>query len=259
MSKYTTQLQAGLGLVPETIALLELWSPSMSPSQLTDAALSSGQFPNVSARRLRNIVSECFAPRLLVGKPQPAEWLRLIVPIVDSRSIHQLLFIFACRANRILADFVRQVYWPAYSSGNNQIEREAAREFVVGANQDGLTHSYWAESTVRRVSSYLIGACRDFKLLESTGGKKVEINVIRIEPTVTVILAYLLHVSNLGDNQVLAHEDWELFGLDRTDVLAELQNLSKQGHFIVQSAAGISDISWKYQSMSELIDVIANQ
>ena len=31
---YTTQLQAGLGLVNETKALLELWSPGTSPSQL---------------------------------------------------------------------------------------------------------------------------------------------------------------------------------------------------------------------------------
>ena len=64
---YTSQLGAGLGLVNETKTLLDLWSPGMSANQLHEAALESGRFPTVTARRLRNIVVECFAPRYLVA------------------------------------------------------------------------------------------------------------------------------------------------------------------------------------------------
>jgi hypothetical protein len=42
---YTTQLQAGLGLVNETKTLLDLWSPGMSANQLHQVALESGRFP----------------------------------------------------------------------------------------------------------------------------------------------------------------------------------------------------------------------
>ncbi len=69
---YTTQLQAGLGLVNETKTFLELWSPGMSANQLYQVALESGRFPTVTARRLRNIVVECFAPRYL-GSSQKTE------------------------------------------------------------------------------------------------------------------------------------------------------------------------------------------
>ena len=62
---YTTQLQAGLGLIEETKQLLEVYQPAMSAPALYDAALASGRFPLVTARRLRNIVVECFAPRYL--------------------------------------------------------------------------------------------------------------------------------------------------------------------------------------------------
>jgi hypothetical protein len=65
---YTTQLQAGLGLVNETKTLLDLWSPGMSANQLHQVALESGRFPTVTARRLRNIVVECFAPRYSGGR-----------------------------------------------------------------------------------------------------------------------------------------------------------------------------------------------
>ena len=39
---YTTQLQAGLGLVNETRDLFELWSPGVTAGQLHDIALQSG-------------------------------------------------------------------------------------------------------------------------------------------------------------------------------------------------------------------------
>jgi len=48
--KYTTQLQAGLGLIQETRVLLGLWQPGMNSPELYQAALQAGAFPAVSAR-----------------------------------------------------------------------------------------------------------------------------------------------------------------------------------------------------------------
>ena len=74
--RYTTQLQAGLGLAPETRVPPELWTPGMSAVQLYAVALHSGRFPTVTARRLRNIVMECFAPRYLINHGAPAAHLQ---------------------------------------------------------------------------------------------------------------------------------------------------------------------------------------
>ena len=41
---YTTQLQAGLGLVNETLLLLDLWSQGMSGAEVNKAALRSEPF-----------------------------------------------------------------------------------------------------------------------------------------------------------------------------------------------------------------------
>lgn len=127
---YTTQLQAGLGLVNETKTLLELWSPGMSANQLHQVALESGRFPTVTARRLRNIVVECFAPRYLSANANAAKNLRLLAPAISSADLTQLMLIFTSRANPILGDFVRQVYWPRYAGGYTQLTNEDARYFV---------------------------------------------------------------------------------------------------------------------------------
>ena len=72
---YTTQLGAGLGLLAETHTLLEFWQADMDVTALYQAALQSGRFPTVSARRLRNIVVEGFAPRYLINNGEPATLL----------------------------------------------------------------------------------------------------------------------------------------------------------------------------------------
>ena len=103
---YTTQLQAGLGLVDETKLLLSLYEKDLSANQLYEKALDSGLFPMVSARRLRNIVVECFAPRYI--KTGGAEYLKLLAADLSSSAINQLFLIYTATANEILQDFIQK-------------------------------------------------------------------------------------------------------------------------------------------------------
>jgi hypothetical protein len=249
---YTTQLQAGLGMIEETQTLLSLWNPDMDSLQLQKMALESGRLPNVSARRLRNIVAECFVPRLLQGSPPPAQVIKSIQGKLIGKEFEQLLFLYSCRANLILFDFVLEVYWNAYTSGRSTISNEEAVAFVVRANQDGKTRKSWSDNTIRRVSGYLTGCCGDFGLLEG-GEKRIrKILPFRIESRVSIFLAYDLHFSGSGDNSVLIDPDWALFGMDRNDVLNELKRQALKGWFIIQSAGDVTRIGWQYQNMEEL-------
>ena len=190
---YTTQLQAGLGLVRETKALLEIWKPGLSSVDLYEHALSSGQFPNVTARRLRNIIAECFAPRYLKSNDHAAHLLKNLSNRLPSEPFLQLLFIYTCRANPILADFVRNIYWVRYEAGYDSIDSNEARKFVEHAIDDGKTSKRWSESTVRRVAAYLTGCCADFGLLEAGLKSTRKILPFRITRPVTAYLAYDIH------------------------------------------------------------------
>lgn len=253
---YTTQLQAGLGLVNETKTLLELWSPGMSPNQLHQLALESGRFPTVTARRLRNIVVECFAPRYLAAGGRPAMHLKRLSPTISTADLTQLLLVFTSRANPILGDFVRQVYWARYAGGYTQITNEDARAFVERGIDDGKTVKRWSETTVRRVSAYLTGCCADYGMLERGQRTTRRILPFRVSQTVAAFLAYELHFASVGDNALLTHEDWQLFGLAREDVLEEIKRLSLKGLLIVQAAGDVIRISWKQQDMESLCDVL---
>ena len=253
---YTTQLQAGLGLLEETRQLLQVYQPGMGASQLYEAALASGRFPLVTARRLRNIVVECFAPRYM-RDPYVAARLKSLVDHFTTAELNQLLFIYTARANLVLADFVREVYWARYSAGRNDLQLEDARTFVTDSVREGKTQKAWSETTIKRISSYLMGCCADYGLLTTTGRNQRSIAAYRILPKVAAYLAYDLKFSGLGDNQIVSSSDWDLFGLERTDVRDQLKRLSLQGLLIFQAASDVVHIGWTYKSMEELIDVIA--
>lgn len=253
---YTTQLQAGLGLLDETRQLLQVYQPGMSASQLYEAALASGRFPLVTARRLRNIIVECFAPRYM-RDPYVAARLKSLVDHFTTAELNQLLFIYTARANLVLADFVREVYWARYSAGRNDLQLEDARTFVTNSVREGKTQKPWSETTIKRISSYLMGCCADYGLLTTTGRNQRSIAAYRILPKVAAYLAYDLKFSGLGDNQIVSSSDWDLFGLERADVRDQLKRLSLQGLLIFQAASDVVHIGWIYKSMEELIDVIA--
>lgn len=256
---YTTQLQAGLGLISETKTLLELWAPAMTVNELFQISLDSGRFPNVTARRIRNVVAECFAPRYLVvtNEVVVAQYLKQLMAKISSTELVQLMFLYTCRANQILGDFVRQIYWVRYSAGYAQIANDDARIFVEQGIDDGKTIKRWSETTVRRVSAYLTGCCSDYGLLERGQRSVRSITPFRITSSVVAYLAYELHFSGIGDNAILLHEDWQLFGLTREDVLDELKRLSLKGLLIVQAAGDVIRISWTQPNMETLCNVLS--
>ncbi len=255
---YTVRLAAGLGMIEETTILLDLWHGGMDTRALTRAARESGRLPGLSASRLANLVADGFALRYMGDHGAPARLLKALQPALTRREFTQLLFLYTCRAHPILADFVREVYWPAYAAGRDRLDNAEARRFVTRGNQEGKTTTPWADSTIRRAAGYLTGCCADFGLLES--GKRTERRVLpyHLEPRVGALLAYERHFAGLGDTRLLADSDWTLFGLTPTDVLAELRHLARNGQLIVQAAGRVTQISWPLKTMDEVIDAVTH-
>lgn len=255
---YTVRLGAGLGMIEETMLLLDLWHQGMDTGTLTRRARESGRFPSMSASRLENLVSDGFALRYLVDGGAPARLLKALAPLIARRELEQLMFLYTCRAHAILADYVREVYWRAYAAGRDSLDTEAARVFIARANQDGKTTTPWSDSTITRAARYVTGCCADFGLLERGQRTVRRILPYRIEPRVVAVLAHDLHVAGLGDNRLLSDADWALFGLEPNDVLSELKRMALKGAIIVQTAGGVTHIGWQYKTIDEVIDAIAH-
>ena len=55
----------------------------------------------------------------------------------------------------------------------------------------------------------------------------------------------------------MAHDDWQLFGLERDDVLEEIKRLSLKGLLVIQAAGDVVRISWNQPNMEALCDVLS--
>lgn len=256
-SSYTTQLGAGLGMIEENIRFLQLWEPGDSVSELHQNALNSGSFPDVSARRLRNLVAEMFAPRFLVENAKPAIHLKQLLDCLPQRAVSQLVYLYTCRAQRILHDFITELYWPKYESGNPLFTRQEVLEFITSAMDSGKMKKRWSENLVKRVAGYLGGCCIDFGLAERIPPGSYSITPIYLISDVFLYIVHDLRFRKCSDHELIHHEDWKLWGMSPSDVFQQLQMSSRDGHFIVQGGVELTRITWKYNSMEEALDAVA--
>jgi hypothetical protein len=257
---YTTQLQAGLGMIPETLDLLRVWEPGMIPARLADKVVQDGLFSRATARRARNLAAEMFAPRYLGGGGEAAMRLKYLQKNhLSHGSMVQLCFLYTARAQRIFFDFVIEVYWQKYSGGAASITRTDAENFVLRALDTGYTTSRWAESTVRRMSGYLLGCCADFGLVAESGRSERKIQRFAIRSEVALYIAHDLRFTGINDNAIIAHPDWLLFGFTPGEVLQSLKTLSQDGHFLVQSSGDLVQISWKYRDMNDCLHALTQR
>ena len=201
-----------------------------------------------------------FAPRYLVdgGKPT-ASLQRLLAASHPLEDLTQLFFLYTARAQRILRDFVTDVYWPQYMGGTIRLSREHAQSFIRRAIDAECMQKRWTEATIRRVSGYLIGACADFGLLAGLVRSDRTIQRFTVRPAVALYMAYDLHFAGHGDGAVLGHADWRLFGLDAVEVVAVLKSLAQDGHLIVQVGGDVLQVTWKYRCMEECIGALTER
>lgn len=258
--RYTTQLQAGLGMIPETLDLLRVWEPGMLPSQLADRVIEEGLFSRATARRARNIVIEMFAPRFLTEGGEAASRLKILLDHrVSPDAVVQLFFLQTARAQRIFKDFVIECYWPKYSTGALSLGKEEAEKFILRALDNGRMEKRWSDSTRNIMAARLMGCCHDFGLLANNRGKNRPIQRFAIRPEVTLYLAHDLHFAGDSDMGLIQHEDWRLFGLEAQDVIRLMKNIGHDGHLVIQSSADLVQISWKYRTMGECLHAITQR
>jgi len=258
---YTTQLAAGLGMIPETIELLRLWRPGLSPAKLSEPVIGQGIFSRATARRARNLVAEMFAPRYLAHGGDVASQLKFLVEHqFPQEPLSQLFFLQTARAQKIFADFVVQVYWPKYSAGAVSLSRDDATTFVRRALDSGKMVVRWSDSTVKRVSGYLIGCCADYGLIGAQGRAGARpIKRFSMRAEASLFLVHELHFAGIGDQAIVGHPDWKLFGYEPADVLNRLKTLANDGHFLVQSSGELVQISWKHRNMEDFLNALAQR
>lgn len=255
--EYTTELSKGQGAISETLTLLEYWEPGLGTGELTDRVMESGALGRSSATRTRDLITRVFARRYLTDDGRPAYVLKFLKDQVSLSTLKQFMFVYTARQHDILHDFITEVYWPKYGAGVEEIGRDDARSFIEEAHAMGVICPGWSETMMVRVARYLVGTLADFGLLEEGRQSTRWIMPFHIEEPMVTYLAHEIHFDGYNDNSILEHSDWGLFGLMQEDVVRHLEQVSYDGHFVIQYSGELLRISWEYESLDECLDAIA--
>jgi hypothetical protein len=257
---YTVALAKGQGMVTETIQLLKAWQEGMSAVELKRQVIAEGLLPKATNSRTSDLVSRVFAPRYLANGATAARNLKQLLRVnFPADRLLQIFLTYTARANLILRDFITDLYWPHYNAGSRVLQRQDALDFMKSAHAAGHMPKSWSEAMRTKMARYLLSALTDFKLTRDLPQGRREILPYNIQPATTLYLVHEAHFAGLSDQAVLDHRDWKLFGLDRGNILEELRKAGAEGHFVLQSAGDLVRFSWKYKTMEECLDGIAQR
>lgn len=253
-------LAKGQGMTSETIQLLKNWTEGMSAVELKRHVIAEGLLPKATNYRTSDLVSRVFAPRYLTNGAMAAKNLKRLLSLgVAADRLLQLFLIYTARANLILRDFITDVYWPHYNAGSRMLQKSDVVAFLKAAQVTGKMPNKWSDAVRLHASRDVLSALTDFKLTRDMPQGRREIVPYNIQPITTLYLAHEVHFNGRSDQAVLDHPDWKLFGLDRRKVLDELRKVADEGHFIVQFSGDLLRVSWKYKTMEECLDGIAQR
>ncbi len=250
---YNSDLLKGTGLIQETMVLIDLYKEGMSKQELIEQVLQFNPLAKKHSNRAKDIVNHAFYRRFLKdGESSILEIQQLRNNLVSLEAISQILFIYTCRANIILFDFVKEVFQPISKNGNPILSEKIALDFINNAIKDGRIQKIWSESTKQRVSRHINACLNDFRLIDSS--KKII--PFFINDLTANYWIHKQHFNGESDQAIIKQDEWELFGLERQDVLSLVERLSLAGNFMFQHAGEVIKINWSYKSMNDFINGI---
>lgn len=248
---YNSNLLKGTGLIQETLVLLEAYNPEESNLEFQKRVVSTGILSKSTDNRAIDIVRNVFWDRYLgYGIEVPFFLKSMRDNYVSIDVITQLFYLYTCRANPILGDFVREVFFPLTSKSFAKLKSSDPKDFINDALVDGRIPKKWSESTITKVSEHIIASLIDFQLIE----KDKSILPYRVIDLSASYLLHELHFRGISDNDIWKHKDWELFGLDPIEVIKIIERISFYGSFIFQFSGEILNLSWNNLSMEEFIN-----
>ena len=248
--KYDSNLLKGTGLVQETLVLLDAYEDGMSKDQFLAKVLDADLLGKSTEKRVIDIIKQVFYKRYWNGENPVAKYLKLMRDqFIGIDVLSQIFLVYTCRTNIILGDFIKQVYFPFINKGFQKLESNDPKDFIRSAIADNRISGNWSDSTINKVSEHIIATLIDYRLIDSSK---------RILPSHMLDLTanYLiheLHFTKYSDNQILQHEDWKLFNLDKHEITKKIESLSYKGTFLYQYSGEILRITWKYKNMTEFI------
>ncbi|MDY6908912.1 MAG: BrxA family protein [Thermodesulfobacteriota bacterium] len=255
--RYTIAICKGAALLDETRTLIEHWKVGETAEAFVRRVEQEGLLGKATAYRVRDIVRRVFVPRYLKPDDRPARMLKGAIECnLQPAVFKELVLLYSSRNDPLLRDFVLREFWPSVRRGRDFMDISNVLLFFSEALTDGRIDKPWSDQVSRNVAWGLLGFLREADFIRESQKGKRELIDYRISDGMMVILARILKEEGFSDSGIVDHPDWNVFGLERMDVLARLHFLGEEMGLLVQQAGSVVSFNWKVRSTQSLMSTL---
>ena len=149
------------------------------------------------------------------------------------------------------------MFWPACRRRRSTLTTGDVIAFIAEATDRGWIERPWSPNVQVRIARGVLSTLRDVGFLREDRRGHRELVPYHLSDECAAFLAYDLHEAGLTDSAMSENPDWRLFGFDKGRVLRRLDDLGENKGMLVQRAGSVVRITWKYQSVEDLLNGLA--
>ncbi|MGH2508774.1 MAG: BrxA family protein [Ktedonobacteraceae bacterium] len=182
------------------------------------------------SRETRKTILEIIRTRLVRWNP-PAWVQHDLVSFANEASLEALraaLLLHVPRQDRVLYDFVQEVVFPRWHSGESQITVADVQKFFDATQADHPEIARWSFETRLRLARGMLATLRDYGLLKGTVQKQVVLPVIPEQVVQHAIR--LLDAEGIAQTQMADHPDWCVWLWSPAQAQVAIERFFKQEH-----------------------------
>ena len=200
-SAHTSKLIKASALIPDTLALLNAWDPSVSVSDNLAMAQRTNLFGKASRSRVQDILV-IFRQRYLEDPDLCAALVHLAQAKVPDAWLRPLLCFFTAQSDATLRDIVLEVIVPRREAGRYRVGADDVARVLSAWVAEGRTSGAWSEYTIGRVARGALATLRDFGVLRSKADKEIA----GIVPPLEALLLIALWLYRRDDLERRVHD-----------------------------------------------------
>lgn len=238
-------------MINETLSLIEIFDEHTSKESLLRYVLETNYLSTSTEKRATDIVNVVFYQRFMKDNPNVPLWLKAVRGKgLMLSSFSQLLMLYCARQHAVFYDFITTSLNSVKNDDLTVLPHNSIHRFILSICENGLAN--WSDGLQRKNASYVFATLVDFSFMN----RRYEILPYHIADFTVLYLMHELHFAGLSDMEICDHEDWKLFNLTPLQVRQTIMQLSLSNGFIAQCSGNLIDISWKFNSMEEMINGI---
>ena len=135
--EYNSNLLKGTGLIQEMLTLIDAYDSTVPYLEFQERVVRDDLLSKSTENRVIDIVRNIFKDRFLgydINIPEVLKEMR--EEYVSMSVLTQIFYVYTCRANKLLVDFINELYFKKLNSGYNNLNANDPKDFIKTALSD---------------------------------------------------------------------------------------------------------------------------